>query len=64
MVTRKGIGKNITNYQNVTLLSFFLKTQTIGIQELTCKIREAELLRSLNNDSSISDSTWKMWGKW
>ena len=57
MVTRKGIGKNITNYQNVTLLSFFLKTQTIGIQELTCKIREAELLRSLNNDSSLSDST-------
>ena len=57
MVTRKGIGKNITNYQNVTLLSFFLKTQTIGIQELTCKIGEAELLRSLNNHSSLSDST-------
>ena len=57
MVTRKGIAKNITNYQNVTLLSFFLKTQTIGIQELTCKIREAELLRLLNNDSSLSDST-------
>ena len=57
MVTKKGIGKNITNYQNVTLLSFFLKTQTIGIQELTCKIREAELLRSLNKYFSLSDST-------
>ena len=31
------------------LFSFSLKTQTIGIQELTCKIRKAELLRLLND---------------
>ena len=57
MVTRKEIGKDIANSQNVMLFSYFLKTQTIGIQELICKIRKAELLGLLNNYFSLSDST-------
>ena len=57
MVARKEMGKNITNSQNVSLFSFFLKIQTIGVQEVTCEIRKAEILRLLNNYFPVSDNT-------